>query len=108
MIIDLKNLPSLEHHNFKEGKGVFIAHTYFDGKTKIMLGKLPPGSSIGYHTHTDDSEVITCISGVGNVVLKEGNETLRPGNVHYCPKGESHSLENNGTEDLTVYAIVTR
>lgn len=108
MIVDFESLPLLEHPNFKGGTGRYLVRTYTDGKEKVMLGTLPPGSSIGYHTHETDCEVIVCLSGCGNVVLENGSETLLPGKAHYCPKGHSHSLQNNGTEDLRFYAIVTQ
>lgn len=34
--------------------------------------------------------------------------TLKPGDCHYCPKGHSHSLENDGAEDLVFYTVVPR
>lgn len=108
MIIDFKNIPLQEHANFKDGRGKYLSHMFSDEKSKIMLGCLPSGSSIGFHTHTEDCEVIVCISGEGNFIMEEHNEKLLPGDVHYCPKGQSHSLENNGSEDLKFYAIVTK
>ena len=106
MIIKLNELPVLEHPRFKDGKGIYLSGTFSDEKVKIMLGCLPPGSSIGFHTHTDNCEVIICISGRGDVVLENGSEILLPGCAHYCPQGLGHSLENNSKEDLRFYAIV--
>ena len=34
--------------------------------------------------------------------------TLKPGDCHYCPKGHSHSLENDGAEDLVFYTVVAQ
>ncbi|MFR7893260.1 MAG: hypothetical protein ACLU38_03455 [Dysosmobacter sp.] len=33
-------------------------------------------------------------------------EPVAPGTCHYCPKGHSHSLVNDGTEDLVTFAVV--
>jgi len=47
------------------------------------------------------------LSGIATYVLADGvEETVLPGEVHYCAKGASHSLQNRGTEDLTFFAVV--
>lgn len=33
---------------------------------------------------------------------------MLPGTCHYCPQGHSHSLVNDGTEPLSVFAIVVK
>ena len=35
-----------------------------------------------------------------------GTDVLTPGVCHYCPKGHSHGIYNDGTEDLVVFAVV--
>ena len=107
MLIDFEAFPLEVREHFKGGKGKYLVRTYSDEKEKVMLGCLPPGSSIGYHTHESDCETIICISGHGTVIMENGSEALLPGQAHYCPKGKSHSLENNEKEDLKFYAIVT-
>ena len=36
----------------------------------------------------------------------DGCEPLTVGSCHYCPKGHSHSLINDGDQDLIFFAIV--
>ena len=36
----------------------------------------------------------------------DGREEAVAGNCHYCPKNHSHSMINNGTEDLVFFAVV--
>lgn len=33
-------------------------------------------------------------------------ETVTAGGCHYCPKGHSHSLVNNGSEDVVFFAVI--
>ena len=73
---------------------------------KIMKGRLVPGSSIGTHMHETNSEIIYVLSGVGTMEYEDTKEKLYPGDCHYCPPGHSHSLKNNGDEDLVFYAVV--
>jgi mannose-6-phosphate isomerase-like protein (cupin superfamily) len=68
--------------------------------------RLPPGASIGYHKHEGETEYYVFMSGTG-VVNDNGNTcTVRPGDVTITGSGESHSLGNNGSEDLVLYALI--
>ena len=44
MILDWTNIPEQAMPNFKGGEGVTYARMFFDGKNRIMLGRLPAGS----------------------------------------------------------------
>ena len=71
-----------------------------------MRGRLTPGSTIGLHTHETDSEMIFILSGAGKVLCDGEYEPLSAGSVHYCPKGNAHSLINDGDEDLEILAMI--
>lgn len=94
----------LEH--FCGGDGALVAKMFVDDRNKILKGTLAPGASIGMHCHETSSEMIFVLSGVGTMLYNGGEETLTFGTCHYCRKGESHSLRNNGTDDLVFYAVV--
>ena len=79
---------------------------FIDADNKIMRGRLIPGASIGLHTHETSSEIIYILSGTGKALYDGGEEALSPGDCHYCPKGHSHSLINDGDADLTFFAVV--
>ena len=95
---------SLPH--FKGGEGETIAQMYLDENNRIMRGRLPKGSSIGYHRHEGSSEIIFILSGSGKVLYDEGEETVTAGDCHYCPEGHSHSLINDSEDDLIFYCVV--
>lgn len=91
---------------FKGGKGDFIVKMFNDESGKILLGKLEPGSEIGYHKHEGNCEIIYIISGNGKCRYDDTEETLSAGDCHYCPEGHSHALINNGVENLEFFAVV--
>lgn len=105
-MIDFNKLSDTVIHNFYGGEGDTVARMFVDDKNKIMKGKLAPGCSIGMHCHETSSEIIFILSGVGTVILEGEQEILTAGTCHYCQKGQSHTLINNGTEDLVFYAVV--
>lgn len=106
MIFDLKNETPEVLPNFKGGEGDFIAKIHFDGVNKILHGTLPPGATIGRHTHETDSEIIYILSGSGTVLDDDALLPLEAGDCHYCPKGHTHSLINNSEKDLVFFAVV--
>ena len=106
MLIEFSKIDEVRNNKFKGGNGDTIMRLFCDGLNKVMMGLLQPGCSIGMHTHEIDSEVIYILSGKGIVLYDETSETLAEGSCHYCPKGHSHSLINDGDEDLIFLAVV--
>lgn len=99
--VEEKRIP-----NFKGGEKDTIAKLYTDELGKIMYGRLEPGASIGLHTHETSSEIIYVLSGKAHFLYDEGTEDADAGACHYCPKGHSHSMINEGEKDLVFFAVV--
>lgn len=79
MLIDFSAMGTEIIPNFLGGEGEIHAQMHVDERNRILHGILPPGSSIGYHTHETSSEVIYILSGVGKVKLEGGEEPLKAG-----------------------------
>ncbi len=105
-MIDFHTMQEAVMPNFKGGEGSFAVKMFNDDCNRIMHGRLVPGSSIGLHCHDTSSEIIFILSGVGTAVLEGKEEILTAGQCHYCPKGQTHTLMNQGTEDLIFFAVV--
>ena len=106
MTLDFNNIAEEIISNFKGGEKDYAAKMMFDGKVRIMKGRLIPGASIGLHTHTTNCEVIFMLKGEATLLHEGETSVLREGRCHYCPKGESHSIKNNGEVDVEFYAVV--
>ncbi|MBQ0052165.1 MAG: cupin domain-containing protein [Treponema sp.] len=104
---DVASMEEKKIPNFKGGEGEVIAKMYADSMNRILYGRLTPGSSIGYHTHDTSSEIVYILEGTAVIKLDDSEEILGPGQIHYCPKGHSHSTVNNGKKDLVVFTVVT-
>ncbi|WP_407399069.1 cupin domain-containing protein [Treponema sp.] len=105
---DIASMEEKKIPNFKGGEGEVIAKMYADNLNRILYGRLTPGSTIGYHTHDTSSEIVYILEGTATIKLDdEKEEVLGPGQVHYCPKGHSHSTANLGKKDLVVFTVVT-
>lgn len=99
---------------FRGGKGeVQITHFLevdkedFNGKGRLFAKNvLKPGSSVGLHEHVGDSETYVILSGEGLVNDNGDQKSVKPGDVIITRNGEKHSIENTGTIDLELLALI--
>lgn len=106
MIIDFDKIKEAHIDGFKGGKGSLDTRNFVDDKVKIMYSTLRPGAATGLHTHEGNSEVVFVISGIATFHYDDRIEEARSGQVHYCPMGHSHFMENNTDHDLVYLAVV--
>ena len=72
----------------------------------LDMSVLPPGASIGVHTHgLDDEEIYIVITGRGRMTLGSESFVVEAGDVVINPPGGTHALENVGDEDLRLFVI---
>ena len=106
MKIDFDNIDYEIKNNFNGGEKHFKLKSFNDGLNKILIGKLEKGCSIGLHKHEGTSEIIHVISGEGIMLCDGEEEILKPGDIHYCKNGHSHSFRNENDEDLIFFAVI--
>ena len=106
MLLNFDQIEEKVIPKMRGGEGEMITRMFVNEDTKIMRGRLTPGSTIGLHTHEGDSEMIFILSGAGKVLCDGEYEPLSAGSVHYCPKCHAHSLINDGDEDLEILAMI--
>lgn len=106
MRFDFKTMEEKALPHFKGGEKELNAKMYVDAHNKILLGRLVPGATVGEHKHEGSSEIIYGLSGKGCVICDGKKEELISGVACYCPEGSIHTVINDGTEDLTFFAVV--
>ena len=107
MKIDFTTLKEITIQQMNGCSGECRARMFMDDKGKIIYSVLPKGSSIGSHVQKSSNDVNYVISGQGKAICDGIEETLKPGDCHYCPKGSTHSIINTGEEDLVLFSVVT-
>ncbi len=65
-----------------------------------------PGSKIGYHNHTSESETYYILSGTAKLSDNGKEVILKKGDVAYTPPGESHGIEAIGDEPVEMIALI--
>ncbi|NLN19135.1 MAG: cupin domain-containing protein [Firmicutes bacterium] len=94
------------------GKGcVEITHIFQPDELKgacRLLAKLTlaPGCSIGRHVHTNEEEVFYVVSGTALVDNNGTQCQLGPGDALLTGGGQYHAVENAGSDDLVIMAII--
>lgn len=106
MKIDFSKIEETVNQNFKGGEKYTVTRAFTDGSNRILKGLLVPGATIGMHTHETSSETILITSGKGCVIDDSVRVPLVAGDVHYCPKGHTHSLINDSDADMEFFAVV--
>lgn len=106
MIIDFDNIQKKRISGFRGGVNDVFQKLFADEKCKIMQMTIPAGSSVGLHTHEDNSEIVYFLKGNVDIIYDDTEEKGAPGMCHYCPMGHSHSIINNGDEDAVAVAII--
>ena len=72
----------------------------------IDLTRVPPGATIGEHTHgSDNEEVYIIIQGAGLAQIDGEEVQVSPGHVIVNRPGGTHGLRNTGNEDLCLVVI---
>lgn len=93
------------------GTGRFTSETLFTseemaGKTGMFATvTLEPGSIVGEHLHTEESEVYYILSGEAVMVEDGKRYPVSAGDAELCPAGHSHGMENNTDKPVVFLAL---
>jgi mannose-6-phosphate isomerase-like protein (cupin superfamily) len=111
--LNLNDLP-LEEVVAHDGEGRILFHRVFHEDSFrgpwnfVDYAVLPPGSSIGVHTHGDNEELYLVLEGEGTMTLGETVFPVRPGSVVLnAPQGR-HGLRNTGAAPLKIFVVEVR
>ena len=98
--------------NLKGGQGTVKIVNILEKEEMNGLGRLfavsiiPPGGSIGQHTHEGDFETYYILKGLARVNDNGNVAELGPGDMTQCNDGQFHSIENIGDVDLEYLAVI--
>ena len=65
-----------------------------------------PGSALGFHIHTGDSETYYILSGRGRYSDNGTITEVGPGDVTYCAPGDGHGIECISDEPVEMIALI--
>lgn len=94
------------------GKGtVKVEHWFtpeaFGAKSRLCARlTVPPGGSIGTHSHEAEDELYIVLSGQGIIIEDNSRIPVGAGDAILTGKGGAHGVENTGAEPLVIAAII--
>jgi mannose-6-phosphate isomerase-like protein (cupin superfamily) len=72
----------------------------------IDLAELPPGTSVGLHSHSiAEEELYLILSGTGEMTRNGEVFQVRAGDLIRNPPGGTHALRNTGAEPLRIFVF---
>ena len=89
--------------HFVEGKGAVQKNT-----SLVAEITLPPGTSIGPHSHTEDTEFYIILEGSGTVNDNGTDKPIGKGDVTITGNGETHSIANTGSVPMVFHAVIIK
>jgi mannose-6-phosphate isomerase-like protein (cupin superfamily) len=109
-VVDLGALP-LESVRAHGGTGRIGFHRVlpaeaFEGPWNFVdYAVLPPGASIGRHTHGDNEELYLILEGRGTMHLDGREFPVRAGHLVLNPRGGTHGLVNDSDSPLRLFVV---
>jgi mannose-6-phosphate isomerase-like protein (cupin superfamily) len=100
--------------NMRGGTGtIHIEHYWKKGdllaKTRLCARLIvPPGASIGPHSHDQEEEVYIVLRGHGRIIEAGTPIEIGPGDSVLTGNGASHAVENTGAEPLEMVAMIAQ
>jgi mannose-6-phosphate isomerase-like protein (cupin superfamily) len=111
MIIRRNEMRTEEKTKMRGGEGTVGFVHFTEGgamKNARLLAELtlPPGASIGYHQHDNETEYFIFVSGSGMVNDNGAEVPVNAGDVMVTGNGASHGVKNTGPASLVLYAVI--
>jgi len=99
--------------NAGNGSGILEKQTILDAEDMMGHGSilcrciLKPHSSIGSHFHNNEIEWYYVNRGKGNFIEGNGDITsIEAGQIGILGEDGCHGIQNTGTEDMEIFALV--
>ncbi|HIX24252.1 MAG TPA: cupin domain-containing protein [Candidatus Lachnoclostridium avicola] len=110
MMIYTEKVIPFENRAGGKGTGILriaMEDEQLEGRAKaIMSVTLHPGSSIGSHQHVGNLEIYYVLKGEGIFTVNGKSEPIHAGQAGSMNPGDWHSIENTGSEDMLISAVI--
>jgi mannose-6-phosphate isomerase-like protein (cupin superfamily) len=99
-------LQSLERAKpFATKDGSTIRELHHTPAQSLAEATLEPGQATQRHYHAQTEEIYLVTKGSGELEVGGEMQRVRPGDAILIPPGTWHTLENNGTSELTILCM---
>jgi quercetin dioxygenase-like cupin family protein len=105
MTVDASSISPVENKSVRGGAGSVFSRPLLGAHpgspiAVLAVNRLPPGASIGLHSHHGEEDFYYCLEGRGIVTDNGVERPFHPGVFQITRSGESQALRNMGDTDL--------
>ena len=90
---------------FATKDGSTIRELHHTQLQSLAEATLEPGQATERHHHRETEEIYLVTKGLGELEVDGEKRRVRPGDAILIPPGAWHTLENDGTSDLTILCM---
>jgi mannose-6-phosphate isomerase-like protein (cupin superfamily) len=101
--VKLQSLGSAEPFATKDGSTIRELH--HTSSQSLAEATLEPGQATQRHYHERTEEIYLVTKGSGELEVDGEARRVRPGDAILIPPGAWHTLENDGTSELTILCM---
>jgi mannose-6-phosphate isomerase-like protein (cupin superfamily) len=101
--VKLQSLASAEPFTTKDGSTIRELH--HTPAQSLAEATLEPDQATQRHFHRRTEEIYFVTKGSGSLEVDGETRRVRPGDAILIPPGAWHTLENDGTSELTILCI---
>ncbi len=97
----------LKDNPLKAGEKIQRIKVAEDDTITVFVVRLGKGAEIKAHFHKTHDETVYVIQGMGRMLVGDKWTDIKPGTLHFNPKGKVHYTKNTGDEPLVAISIFT-
>jgi mannose-6-phosphate isomerase-like protein (cupin superfamily) len=101
--VNLASLGTAEPFVTKDGSTIRELH--HTERQSLAEATLEPGQATERHHHRTTEEIYLVTKGSGSLEVDGETRRVRPGEAILIPPGAWHTLENDGTSELTILCL---
>jgi len=101
--VKLRSLAAAEPFATKDG--LTIRELHHTAVQSLAEATLEPAQATERHYHERTEEIYLVTKGSGELEVDGESRRVRPGDAILIPPGAWHTLENNGTSELTILCM---
>ena len=97
----------LEKNPMAPGEKAQMIKIAEDDTITAYLIRMGPGAELGPHVHRTHDETEFFIRGTALLYVNDTWAEVKPGSIHFNPRGKAHGVKNTGSEPLVALIAFT-
>lgn len=97
----------LKENPMKPGEKAQTIKIAEDDAISLLVLRVTEGVWVKPHIHKTHDETVYVIKGMAQMLINDKWVDIKPGSLHFNPKGKVRSVKNTGNEPMVIISIFT-